>query len=134
MSASHNRVTLVGNLGRDPEVKNTTSGRTVTAFSIATNESWTDDKKQKQARTDWHLIEVWGNAAKLVGQYLTKGRLVLVEGSLRTDKFEKDGQTHWRTKVVARNVQFLDRPEKEAPGLQGDETPEPGAGGDAAPF
>jgi single-strand DNA-binding protein len=134
MAASHNRVTLVGNLGRDPEVKNLQSGRTVATFSIATNETWTDAEKKKQSRTDWHLIEVWGPAAKNVGQYLAKGRLVLVEGSLRTDKFEKDGQTHWRTKVVARNVQFLDRPEKDAAGVQGEETPEPGVASDAAPF
>lgn len=134
MSASLNRSIIVGNLGKDPEVKNTTSGKTVATFSVATNESWLDADKKKQTRTDWHLVEVWGTNAKLVGQYLTKGRLVLVEGALRTDKFEKDGQTHWRTKIVARNVQFLDRPEKDAAGVQGEETPEPGPSGDSIPF
>lgn len=133
MSASLNRVTLVGNLGKDPEVKSINSGKTVATFSLATNESWLDAQKAKQTRTDWHLVEVWGNAAKHVGDYLSKGRLVLVEGALRTDKYEKEGQTHWRTKVVARNVQFLDRPEKEA-AIQGDDSPEPGPAGDATPF
>lgn len=135
MSASLNRSIIVGNLGKDPEVKTTTSGKIVATFSVATNESWTDAEKKKQTRTDWHLVEVWGSSAKLVGQYLTKGRLVLVEGAMRTDKFEKDGQTHWRTKIVARNIQFLDRPDKEqTSGVQGDETPEPGPSGESIPF
>jgi single-strand DNA-binding protein len=135
MAGSFNRVVLVGNLGRDPEVKNTPSGRTVATFSIATHENWTDEKKQKQSRTDWHLVEVWGTSAKLVGQYLSKGRLVLVDGSLRTDKFEKDGQTHWRTKVVARNVQFLDRPEKSDESVSGEEAPaDAGSSPDEIPF
>jgi single-strand DNA-binding protein len=100
---------------------------------MATNETWIDDKKQKQTRTDWHLVEVWGAAAKLAGEYLAKGRLVLVEGSSRTDKYEKDGQTHWRTKVVARNIQFLDRPEKQE-SIAGEEAPEPSTPSDVPPF
>lgn len=133
MAASLNRVTLVGNLGKDPEVKQLQSGRTVANFSLATHESWTDDSKQKKTRTDWHAVEVWGAAAKLVGEYLAKGRLVLVEGALRTDKYEKAGQTHWMTKIVARNVQFLDRPEKAEP-LTGEEPPDAPAPSDAPPF
>ena len=128
MAASFNRVTLVGNLGRDPEVKNTPSGRSVATFSIATTETWYDVQKQKQQRTDWHLIEVWGKAATLAGEHLKKGRSVLVEGALRTDKYEKDGQTHWRTKVVARTWQFNDSPDKSEP-VTGDDAPESPAPG-----
>lgn len=133
MAASYNRVVLVGNLGKDPELKELPSGRTVAAFSLATNESWTDDKQQKKTRTDWHAIEVWGAAARIAGQYLAKGRLVLVEGTLRTEKYEKGGQTHWMTKVVARNIQFLDRPDRLEP-VVGEDAPDASAPSDAPPF
>jgi single-strand DNA-binding protein len=138
MAASLNNVVLVGNLGKDPELRNTTTGKTVCAFSLATNESWTDAQKQKQTRTDWHRIEIWGAAAKTCGEYLKKGRSVAVHGKLRTDKYEKDGTTHFITKIVASTVQFLGAPEKApADAVDGDSSPDntpASSGSDSVPF
>ena len=101
-----NKVILVGNLGKDPEVRYTPGGQAVCNFSIATSESWTDkttnDKKEK---TEWHRIVVWGKTAELCGQYLTKGRQVYIEGRLQTRDFtNKEGQKQYTTEVVANNV------------------------------
>lgn len=112
MPASVNRVTLIGNLGQDPQLKQIPSGQSVTTFSLATNETYYDKEKKKQTRTDWHNIEIWGKAAELAAKHLSKGRSIFVEGQLRTDKWEKDGQTHYRAKVVVRSWQFNDHPEK----------------------
>ncbi len=120
MAASYNHVVLVGNLGRDPEVKQLQGGKTVATFTMATNETWTDDKKQKQTRTEWHNIEVWGAQAKTAGQFLKKGRQVLILGELRYDEWEKDGQKHFRTKIVAGRVVFLGAP-PEGADVAGDE-------------
>jgi single-strand DNA-binding protein len=136
MAASLNNVVLVGNLGKDPELKTTNTGKSVCSFSLATNESWSDAQKQKQTRTDWHRVEVWGAAAKTCGEYLSKGRAVAVHGKLRTDKYEKDGQTHYITKVVAQNVQFLGAPDKApAEAVDGDMTPDSSTpAGESIPF
>ena len=82
--AGLNKVMLIGNLGKDPEVRYTPSGQAVANFNIATNESWTDKAGQKQERTEWHRIVVWGKAAELCGEYLSKGRQVYIEGKLQT--------------------------------------------------
>jgi single-strand DNA-binding protein len=119
--ASLNEVRLIGNLGSDPEVKDIAGGKTVATFRLATNDTWKDAKGEKQERTEWHNIEVWAGQAKTVGQYLTKGRQVLVLGSLRTDSWEKDGQKHSKTKIVASRIVFLGAPEKGAPDVAGDE-------------
>ena len=119
--ASLNEVRLIGNLGADPEVKPLTSGALVATFRLATNERWKVDG-QEQSRTDWHTIEVWGAQAKTCGKFLTKGRLVMVVGSLRTDVWadkENAEIKHSRTKVVAQRVLFLDGPDK--PELAGEE-------------
>src|SRR5437899_2901315 len=78
-----NKVILVGNLGKDPEVRYTPGGQAVANFNIATNENWTDKAGQKQERTEWHRIVVWGKQAELCGEYLTKGRQVYLEGRLQ---------------------------------------------------
>jgi single-strand DNA-binding protein len=119
--ASLNEVRLIGNLGSDPEVKTVAGDKTVATFRLATNDTWKDAKGEKQERTEWHNIEVWGGQAKTVGQYLTKGRQVLVLGALRTDAWEKDGQKHSKTKIVASRIVFLGAPEKGAPDVAGDE-------------
>jgi single-strand DNA-binding protein len=107
---SLNRITLIGRLGGNPDLRNTPSGRQVATFRMATNESYTDSAtREKKSLVEWHDVECWGALAKTVADYLAKGRLVYVEGSLRTDRWEKDGQKHSRTKVVASRVQFLDR-------------------------
>ena len=98
--ASVNRVILIGNLGRDPEIRYTQSGEPIANFSLATNETWTDKSGQKQERTEWHRVEVFGKPAQVVRDYLTKGRQVYVEGSVRYDEWtDKDGNKRNTTKI-----------------------------------
>jgi len=108
MAGGVNKVILIGNLGADPEVRFTPSGQAVANFRIATNESWTDKSGQKQERTEWHRIVVWGKLAELCGEYLKKGRQCFVEGRLQTREWtDKEGKKNYTTEVVANNVQFL---------------------------
>jgi single-strand DNA-binding protein len=105
---SVNKVILVGRLGQTPEVRYTPSGAAVGNFSIATNENWMDKTGQKQERTEWHKIVVWGKTAENCSQFLAKGRQVYVEGRLQTRQWQdKDNQTKYTTEVVATTVQFL---------------------------
>jgi single-strand DNA-binding protein len=105
---SVNKVILVGRLGQNPEVKYTPSGAAVANFSVATNESWVDKAGQKQERTEWHRVVVWGKLAELCAQYLSKGRQAYLEGRLQTRQWQdKDGQTRYTTEVQAQTVQFL---------------------------
>jgi single-strand DNA-binding protein len=106
---SVNKVILVGNLGRDPEVRATPSGQSVCNFTLATTERYTDRAGQQRDQTEWHNVVVWGKQADLCGQYLKKGRQVYVEGRLTTRQYEaKDGTgKRYRTEVVAQRVQFL---------------------------
>ncbi|AYF43532.1 MULTISPECIES: single-stranded DNA-binding protein [Halobacteriovorax] len=105
---SVNKVILVGRLGQDPELKYTPSGMAVCNFSLATGESWTDKNGQKQERTEWHRVVVWGKLAELCGQYLAKGRQAYLEGQLQTRSWEdKDGNKRYTTEINARTVQFL---------------------------
>lgn len=108
-----NKVILVGRLGNDPEIRYTQQGVAVTNFNIATSENWLDKGGQKQERTEWHRIVVWGKMAETCSQYLAKGRQVFVEGRLQTRQWEdKDGGKRYTTEVVAATVQFLDRGDK----------------------
>ena len=103
-----NKVIIIGRLGADPEVKQISSGNTVARLSLATSESWTDREGQKQERTEWHRVVVWGKLADLCGKYLSKGRQVYVEGRLQTRSWEdQQGQKKYATEVVANTVQFL---------------------------
>ena len=105
---SVNKVMILGRLGQDPELKYTPSGTAVCNFSLATNDYWTDKSGQKQERTEWHRVVVWGKVGENCGRYLSKGRQAFVEGSLQTRQWEgKDGQKRYTTEVVARNVQFI---------------------------
>ncbi|CAM6054199.1 unnamed protein product [Sphagnum tenellum] len=105
---SVNKVILVGRLGQTPEVRYTPSGSAVGNFSIATNENWMDKTGQKQEKTEWHRIVVWGKTAENCSQFLSKGRQVYVEGRLQTRQWQdKDGQTKYSTEVIAQTVQFL---------------------------
>lgn len=105
---SINKVMLIGRLGQDPELKYTPSGSAVCNFSLATSESWTDKQGQKQEKTEWHRIVVWGKLAELCNQYLAKGRQAYVEGALYTEQWDdKDGNKRYTTKINARTVQFL---------------------------
>ena len=106
---SVNKVILLGRLGQDPELKYTPSGAAVCNFSLATSETWTDKNSgQKNEKTEWHRIVVWGKLAELCNQYLAKGRQAFVEGSLQTRSWDdQNGQKRYMTEVVARNIQFL---------------------------
>jgi single-strand DNA-binding protein len=108
MAGGVNKAIIVGNLGRDPEVRFTPSGQAVANFTLATNESWTDKSGQKQERTEWHRIVVWGKLGELCGEYLTKGRQCFVEGRIQTREWtDKEGKKNYTTEIVAQNVQFL---------------------------
>jgi len=104
-----NKAILVGNLGRDPEVRYLPSGQTVANFTLATSESYNDRSGTRQERTDWHNIVVYGKQAELCGQYLKKGRQVYVEGRISNRQWDaKDGSgKRYRTEIVAQRVQFL---------------------------
>jgi len=134
--ASVNRVTLIGNLGRDPELRYTAGGQPVANFTLATHERFNDREGKPQERTEWHRIVVWGKQAENCANYLAKGRSVYIEGRLQTREWEdKEGQKRQTTEVVAQTVQFLDRREggREAP-PRGAGGPGPSGGGpDAAP-
>ncbi len=109
MAGSMNKAILVGRLGQDPSNKFTATGRQVSQFSLATDESYQDKNGDKVDKAEWHRIVCWGKLADLVTRYIKKGSLVLVEGKLQTRKWQdKQGNDRWTTEVVARNVQFLD--------------------------
>jgi single-strand DNA-binding protein len=106
--ASVNKAIVVGNLGKDPEVRYTAGGQPVGNFTVATNDRWTDKSGQTQERTEWHRIVVWGKQAENCGQYLKKGRSVYVEGRIQTREWtNKEGQKQYTTEIVANQVQFL---------------------------
>lgn len=109
MARGINKVILVGNLGADPEVRYTTGGTAVASLSVATSEQWTDKQSgQKQERTEWHRVKLFGRLAEIAGEYLKKGRQVYVEGSLRTDKYTgKDGVERYSTDIIASDLQML---------------------------
>ena len=103
-----NKAIIIGRLGADPEVKQISSGNTVATLSVATSESWNDKSGQKQERTEWHRVVVWGKTAELCGKYLSKGRQVYLEGRLQTRSWEdQQGQKRYTTEIVANTVQFL---------------------------
>jgi len=119
--ASVNKVILVGNLGRDPEVKFMPNGDAVCNFSIATTESWKDKQGAKQEKTEWHNIVIYRKLAEIAGEYLKKGRPVYIEGRLQTRKWQdKDGNDRYTTEIIADSMQMLggreggndDRPER----------------------
>lgn len=98
--ASVNKVILIGNLGRDPEIRYTQQGEPIANFSLATSENWTDKSGQKQERTEWHRVEVFGKTAQVVRDYLSKGRPVYIEGSIRYDEYtDKDGNKRNTTRI-----------------------------------
>jgi single-strand DNA-binding protein len=115
-----NKVILIGNLGKDPEVRYTPGGQAVANFNIATNESWKDKSGQMQERTEWHRIVVWGKLAELCGEYLSKGRQVYIEGRLQTREWNnKEGAKQYTTEIVANQVVFLSGGERGSGGRGG---------------
>jgi single-strand DNA-binding protein len=105
---SINSVLLVGRLGADPEIKYTSNSRAVCNLSVATSEQWKDKQSgEKKEKTEWHRVTVWGEQAESCGKFLAKGRLVAVQGKLQTRSYEKDGQKHYATDIIADRVTFL---------------------------
>jgi single-strand DNA-binding protein len=132
--ASVNKAILVGNLGSDPELKYTGTNRPVCNLSIATNESFKDKSGQKQERTEWHRVTVWGDQAEACSKYLKKGRQVYVEGRIQTRTFDKaDGSKGYATDIIADRVQFLGGNDGPARGGQR-ETDSAPPSDDDAPF
>jgi len=142
--ASVNKAILIGNLGRDPELRYTKDARPVANFTLATNERWRDKQGNSQERTEWHRIVVWDKQAENCAQYLQKGRSVYIEGRIQTRDWEdKEGNKRQTTEIVAQQVTFLgsrgDGPARSG----GDASQPPGpsdgpaggpAGGDDIPF
>lgn len=107
--ASLNKVFVMGNLGGDPDLKMTSTGQAVARFNVATNESWTDKQGQRQERTEWHRIVVWGRQAEQCNQYLRKGSTVFVEGRIQTESWQdQQGQKKYTTEIIAGRVQFME--------------------------
>lgn len=104
-----NKVILVGHLGRDPEIRSTASGTPVGNFSLATSRQWKDRDGQRQEETEWHQVVVWGRQAEVAGQYLSRGRLVYVEGRLQTRSWEdrQSGEKRYKTEVICEILKFL---------------------------
>jgi single-strand DNA-binding protein len=118
--ASLNKVQLIGNLGKDPEVRFTGSGQAVANFPIATTEKWKNKDGQWEEKTEWHNIVVWGKLAELCREYLNKGRPVYVEGKLQTRSWQdKDGNKRYTTEIVGQAVQFLGAPTGKSGAMAG---------------
>lgn len=106
--ASLNKVMLIATLGKDPEVRYTTSGTAVASFSVATNEKFKNRNGEWEERTEWHNIILWGRLAEIAGEYLTKGKPVYLEGRLQTRKWQdRDGTNRYTTEIVAEKMQML---------------------------
>jgi single-strand DNA-binding protein len=116
---SLNRVQIIGRLGRDPQEKETARGTKYAFFSVAVDRRWKDKEGKAHKDTDWFNVEAWGRLGEICLQYLVKGSLVYLEGPLRTDRYEKDGETKYFTKMIARRMQMLDFQSK------GEKEPEP---------
>lgn len=118
---SLNRVQLMGNLGKDPETRFTPAGQKVCTFTMAVNHRWKSRDGESKETTEWFNIEAWGRLGEICQEYLGKGRLVFVEGRLHTDRYEHDGETRFFTKVIAREMQILDRKSvEEEPSTEGE--------------
>jgi len=102
-----NRVILIGNLGADPDLRYTPGGTAVCKFSLATTRRFKDREGEKQEKTEWHRIVAWAKLAEICGQYLTKGKQVMIEGRIEYGSYEKDGVKHYTTDIIVENMQML---------------------------
>ena len=127
-----NKMMVIGNLGRDPEMRYTPNGQSVTSFTVATNRRYTTADGESREETEWFSISAWGRLAELCNQYLTKGQKVYVEGRLRSRSYEtRDGQTRFVNEINANDVRFLSQPSRvdDLPPDAEQAAAEPGAGG-----
>lgn len=123
-----NKVVLVGRLTRDPEIRNTASGQSVATLALATNRFWKDKNGQRQEKTSFHNVVLWGRLAEIAGQYLTKGQEAYIEGRLESRKYvAKDGTNRYVTEVVADNMQLGAKPQGGGSYSPGSSTPAPAA-------
>ena len=137
-----NKVILIGHLGKDPEVRYTSSGQAVANFTIATNETWKNKEGNQEESTEWHRIVAWGKLGEICGEYLSKGKQVYIEGVLRTRSWQdKDGNKRQSTEIHARNMQMLGRagdmpeaPEDTSPPEPEPHEPPPADSEDDIPF
>ena len=109
-----NRVQIIGRLGKDPENRTTRNGTAYTVFSIAVDRRWKSREGELRKETDWFNVEAWGKLGEICQSYLSKGRLVFLEGRLRTDRYEHDGETRYFTKIIASQMQMLDRQPRDS--------------------
>ena len=131
--ASLNKVMIIGNLGRNPEMRYTPNGKAVTSFSVATNRTWVNADGQRREDTEWFNVVAWGNLAEICKQYLSKGQQVYVEGRLQTRGWEdQDGKKHYRTELVVnemimlgerRSTEAAEEIRREEAGVEGSEFP-----------
>jgi len=106
--ASLNKVMLIGKLGKDPEVRFTASGQAVAGFSLATNEKFKSKSGEREERTEWHTITLWGKLAEIAGEYLSKGKMAYIEGRLQTRKWQdKSGNDRYTTEIIGDKLQLL---------------------------
>jgi len=110
-----NRVQLIGNLGKDPEIRSTSNGKTLTVFSLAVGQRWKNRNGEMQERTEWVNIDAWGRLGEVCGEYLRKGSLIYLEGRLKIDRVEDNGDTKYYTKIVASSMVMLDKKSGEEP-------------------
>lgn len=143
MARGLNRVMLIGNLGKDPDLRFTQGGMAVCSFSLATAEEWTDKaSNEKKEKTEWHRIVVFGKLAEICGKYLAKGKQVYVEGKLQTRSWEQDGITRYATEIVVSDMQMLGGGQDRQQGQQSNsyqqqaqsQQPPPGGFDDDIPF
>jgi single-strand DNA-binding protein len=107
-SGGLNKVMLIGNVGKDPELKHTPTGKATLELRMATSESWVSKESgEKQTKTEWHSVIFWGKGAEIIAQFVTKGQKLYVEGKLQTREWEKDGKKNYKTEIVAGDFQFL---------------------------
>jgi single-strand DNA-binding protein len=131
MANGVNRVIIIGNIGQDPETKFLPSGEAVTNLSVATSESWKDKQSgERKDRVEWHRVTAFGRLAEIISEYARKGSKVYISGSLRTRKWEKDGQPHYTTEIVAKEMQLLDRKESDERNQNPIKKPEAGGADD----
>ncbi len=131
---SVNKVILLGNLGKDPEVRYMTSGEAITTITLATSENWKDKSGEKQEKTEWHRVVFFGKLAEIAGEYLKKGRQVYVEGKLQTRKWQdKEGQERYTTEVVAKEMTLLGGKQNGGGSFEVVENKPTAASGGAAP-
>jgi len=133
--ASLNKVMLIGNLGKDPEVRYTASGQAVASFNLATSEKFKNKNGEFEERTEWHRVTLWARLAEIAGEYLSKGKTVYIEGRLQTREYEKDGIKRYTTEIVGEKMQMLS-PKGERRGgdpYSGSPAGASGAGNDSPP-